>query len=178
MAPKSHRKQGFLEELLSTGKIRRYHAETVLGPQSLAEHSWGTVILLIHFWPESRPEVIRAALIHDIGELWSGDVPAPTKWKFPVLADIVEGIEQDCLKHFGMEIKGLTEEEEAQLSVCDLLELMTFVVHERRSGRCAVRIKPFNELLELVKERSKRAGSEAPWRYALELAETHAFLGG
>ncbi|GAA6176916.1 hypothetical protein [Sulfitobacter pacificus] len=43
--------------------------------------------------PDPSVELLRAALIHDDGEFAVGDMKAPSKDKFPVIADALEELE-------------------------------------------------------------------------------------
>lgn len=62
------------------GRVTRYHAQTLLRPENVAEHTFGLVnLLMILTERQLRPELIMAAMAHDMGEYVSGDIPSPVK---------------------------------------------------------------------------------------------------
>lgn len=102
----------------SGGAVQRCHTVRHQGSYSNAEHSWGVAMLLLQLYPE-YPGLLAAALVHDIPEAVTGDVPATVKhgsddhefddyilstWELPTLG-------------------ALTEKEKHALKTCDKLEL-------------------------------------------------------
>ncbi|HUX13202.1 MAG TPA: HD domain-containing protein [Spirochaetia bacterium] len=63
-----------LKDTLRTGWVLR----GIRNPESVADHSWGTAFLCMLFGPEAGVDVgiaCRIALIHDIAECRTGDIP-------------------------------------------------------------------------------------------------------
>ena len=75
-----------IEAVMRFGSVKRWHMLDTTKTQSLAEHS-GNVALLAHLIAHSAPgmffgssrEATMYALMHDIGEVFTGDIPTPTK---------------------------------------------------------------------------------------------------
>jgi len=138
--------------LLETGLVRRFHTEGRLLPQSVAEHSWGVAVLLLHFWPDSRSEVIREALGHDMGEYVSGDLPAPVKWNSTVIKEAHDKIADEFREKI-FPSNELDNLEHARLKAMDYLELMHFLVKEKQSGRTPSHMAPLKKLGIMVIDR-------------------------
>lgn len=86
-----------LHEVFLAGFVRRWHTSPDLAHTGdrIDGHSGrvARIILLLH--PDPSVDLLRAALIHDDGESVVGDMKAPTKDKFPVIADALE--EMECI---------------------------------------------------------------------------------
>ena len=117
-----------LQNIIHAANTHRWHNQQQLGGthETVAHHSTITA-LLAHYLvnecdleqltsTESRYAVLRACLIHDLGEYWVGDVPNPTKRKLGIsqqldaieskqrlnkldLLDLALTIEQQCVVH-------------------------------------------------------------------------------
>jgi hypothetical protein len=121
-----------LENILQArggGAVQRCHTVRHQGSYSNAEHSWGVAMLLLQLYPE-YPSVLAVALVHDIPEAVTGDVPATVKhggddhdfddhilaaWELPTLAS-------------------LSEDEKLVLKTCDKLELWLWAREQLEAG--------------------------------------------
>src|SRR5262245_12780535 len=60
-----------LFKIYEAGSVRRYHAKHTLVDQSVADHTWG--VMLVLYWlyhPEPPPaSMLRSALFHDVAEI-------------------------------------------------------------------------------------------------------------
>tara|TARA_R110000765_G_scaffold20749_2_gene53649 strand:- start:347 stop:865 length:519 start_codon:yes stop_codon:yes gene_type:complete len=115
------------------GAVIRYHTARSHRAQSVAEHSWGVAQLVLGVIPEPSRELLKAALNHDLPELWTGDVPAPTKWAFPVIADALKDAESQFHDAFATHYH-ITEVEQRILKFCDMAELVLWALEERKMG--------------------------------------------
>lgn len=61
------------------GEVRRYHTFPVLHQQSVGEHTWQAMRVLCAIWPDAPRAVLLYAMVHDCGELRTGDIPYPHK---------------------------------------------------------------------------------------------------
>lgn len=68
--------------LVRSGSTQRFHTEAgdLIKTQDVAQHSYGVFwfVLALTKFTASR-DLLIAAMAHDAGERWVGDVPAPTK---------------------------------------------------------------------------------------------------
>jgi len=107
-----------------SGKVLRYHSNPVMARlfQTDADHAWGCAALLFVLHPSPSLELIKAAIFHDSGERWAGDMPAPAKWKNPKLAEDHATVEKELADEKGIPTFELDEEEENWLKFVDRLE--------------------------------------------------------
>ena len=73
-----HRVVG-IHPIYRSGSVRRWHANPDVPAQTLADHQGRVAQIILFFWPDASAELIYAALHHDCGELYVGDVPGPIK---------------------------------------------------------------------------------------------------
>lgn len=85
------------------GAVKRYHTKRTLRVQSVAEHTFG-MLMLVKQVLEQHDEVYseadvfwlyNAIMHHDLPELYTGDVPAPIKRAHPELGPLLDSIEKD-----------------------------------------------------------------------------------
>ena len=115
------------------GDVTRFHTVPMLRPQSVASHSWGVATILLDLDPNCPAHLIKAALYHDVAEHITGDVSAPTKWRYPELAEILSRIEDEVERDLGLTVE-LTEAEKARLKFADMTELVLYCCQEYRLG--------------------------------------------
>ncbi len=69
------------------GAVARWHTmPQVGGPLTVNAHSWGVAVFILTFH-DGVPSLnlIKAALLHDAHERWSGDTPSPARRAIPLL---------------------------------------------------------------------------------------------
>jgi len=136
--------------LLSGGKVHRYHQDGQ--PQSVSEHTWRMLVILLHFWPLANRSMILAALYHDVAERYTGDIPNPVKRHSPQVAEVVKQMERDFHEHLHISTTSeLTVEDQARVSCADYLELC--ITCKERHGRRARQI--YERGVYLVLEHAK-----------------------
>jgi hypothetical protein len=111
---------------LHGGNVRRYH-QTGLGvTQSVAEHTWRLLIILLHICPDASEKLIRTAIYHDVPEGFLGDIAAPTK-RHPLLAEALDSMEAEFVALLELPSeKALSATDYARLKCADYLELCMF----------------------------------------------------
>lgn len=127
--------------LYAAGRVSRYHTADVPA-QSLAEHSWGVAMICARIYPQGDgygplpARLLQAALLHDLAEVETGDVPAPTKWTNPHLDDELEDVETRFELRHGYRIimLSLTAREERILKWADMFELVIYNHHQVKMG--------------------------------------------
>ncbi len=89
-------------------------------------------MILFKIQPKVGVAVIKAALVHDLAESVTGDVPFPVKRGHPKLADSLRAIEQEFNERHGL--TDLAGEELALLKWADMAELCLFTQQEILMG--------------------------------------------
>lgn len=109
------------------GRVKRYHAWITLKEQTVAEHAWNVASIYVEiFGMPSRAEVLYFCLHHDSGELWAGDAPFGIKQKMKGLDDLMKKAEAIGLQMLEIKLPDLTVIEQAQVKICDLLEMFEY----------------------------------------------------
>jgi len=122
-----------ISKLRDGGAVVRYHTLRTNRKQSVAEHSHGVAMLVLHVYPEAEVGVLKAALYHDLSEVVTGDIPATSKWLSPVLAH-EENLLADVFRDkYGLRLD-LTAFEKHLLKWCDMMELVLWTMEEYAMG--------------------------------------------
>ena len=117
-----------IERLYRTGFGQRYamHPEMAWTAQTLAHHQWGVAVLLLKLFPDLSPVLLEEALLHDTGEPGTADASYVAKQAYPALAEVLDECEAVERADLGVPETYLTDEERAQLELCDRLESYLF----------------------------------------------------
>ena len=120
----------------NAGAVIRYHTVRTIRQQTLADHQWNVVMILLWVFPEAPSHLLRAALMHDLPEYHTGDVPATAKWGHEPLAAALEAAECDAWGMLGVTdpVAGLAPDEKCLLKFCDGAELVLWCMEEGRMG--------------------------------------------
>ena len=114
--------------------VSRFHTMPTIGHQSVAEHSYGVVMLVIWLTDgAASANLMKAALYHDLPEHFLGDIPAPAKWDYPDLKEAAHRVEEQVHKRAGTELE-LTTAEHNLLKIADMLELICYCAEQLRLG--------------------------------------------
>lgn len=127
-----------LETILAAGNVARFHAHTLVRPQSVGAHS-ANVAMICLMLSETTPSatLLLAALTHDYGEVRTGDIPAPCKWRLSLTAlDELGALESEVLDAAGLNdyTMMLTPKEKSILKLADTAECALKCIHERQLG--------------------------------------------
>jgi 5'-deoxynucleotidase YfbR-like HD superfamily hydrolase len=117
------------------GAVKRYHVKRTHRIQTVAEHTFGMLMLVKQVATDSLladGKLYEAILHHDLPELFTGDIPAPIKRVHPELGPLMDSIEED-LKPLHQEFN-LTPEQGALLKWADRMELVLWCLEEFRMG--------------------------------------------
>lgn len=120
---------------LESGSVIRYHALPGVRPQLNGHHVYGvlTIILYLTKGRASRRLLIEAVL-HDSGELVSGDVPHSAKRDHPEYADLSRKVERDArARDMLLPDQAISLHDAAILKLSDVLEgLVWCELHESK----------------------------------------------
>lgn len=120
------------------GDIIRFHTARVIRPETVGQHSFNVVnLILILTDGEASKSLILAALMHDMGEIATGDIPAPVKRLFTgdTLSE-VRSMEDKAVQSMHPYLSGvdLSPEDEALLELCDRLDGLLKCMDELTMG--------------------------------------------
>lgn len=157
--------------------VRRYHTEGMHEHQRLDAHSWGVAMLVDYLagdmGVEDRLALMRAALVHDLGEYRTGDIPAPAKRNMGI-REVCANFEATVLSLNGIYLPGLTEEQERILSLADAADGALHCIAERRKGNINVVeiYKNFTNYLTHEQDIGRTVAERALFSFILEEWET------
>lgn len=117
----------------AAGNIKRFHTVLTIGEQTIASHSWNVAMIVMTIKPDASTNLLKAALVHDMAEIETGDIPAQVKWSCVRLANAVKDIEEDFEAEHDI-IFPLTEEEALILKIADMMELVQYVHEQWKMG--------------------------------------------
>lgn len=137
-----------LRNILHSGEVVRFHAHTGMEKQKNSEHQWGVAMILQHIYPECSKTCLLAALTHDAHEYFTGDIPAPTKWKNPALASILSEMESQWEEENGIKFD-LHPDECMAIKLADTLDGMWTCILQVRCGRIDAK-RPFRGWREFI----------------------------
>jgi hypothetical protein len=128
-----------LFEAWKSGTVKRFHVMETILPNLVSEHSWGAALVLLMMWPNARPSLITAAILHDFGEKATGDMPGPVKWDNPVLESEMDRMEREHMKarlpeHLCSVVEGLSAGDWGLIEICDRTEFCLRMIYERMLG--------------------------------------------
>lgn len=116
------------------GAVRRYHVQRTLRQQTIAEHTFGMLMLIkqVRAGTFISPALYDAVLHHDLPELFTGDMPAPIKRAHPDLGPLMDSIEEGLAPLY-LE-PDLDAEDTALLKWADRMELVLWCLEEIKMG--------------------------------------------
>jgi len=130
-----------LQFICDGANTRRYHTIPTLCQETVGHHSHG-VALLAHLIMDNRaynPQVIYAALLHDMAEHQTGDVPAPSKREFGIAEQFNE-LEDRILRSSGFPMPTLSSQDQRVLKLADIAQGALFCVQELEMGNSKMRV--------------------------------------
>lgn len=110
-------------DLRQAAMTKRCHTVPTIGSQTVGEHSYHVAMLVMEL-TAGQPSLalVKAALYHDLAETATGDVPATTKWRSPMLKHKLDIMETVFNNRHGLSVH-LSTEEALILKWADALEL-------------------------------------------------------
>ena len=132
-----------VQALLQAGEVERLHAVPHVNNYNVGFHSWGVAVIITLLHPNPSANLLKAALLHDVGERYVGDVPSSIKWMGETAAEarrLHQQVEDDVLRLFHVfEIcKPLDNEEQLWLKGADMLEFLIWCRRQMAMGNTNV----------------------------------------
>jgi 5'-deoxynucleotidase YfbR-like HD superfamily hydrolase len=121
---------------MSAGNVTRYHTIRMIHKQSVAEHSWGVAMVILWLYGHEHvpASLMRAALLHDVAEVATGDMPAPVKWSSEQLSQAMINAENTFNEEHGLGDLDLPMNLSRILKFADMCELIIFCLGEANMG--------------------------------------------
>ncbi len=127
-----------IQELRDAGAVKRYHTVPTLRTQNIAEHSWNIACLVLEIDPEASAELLAAAMFHDVGELYTGDIPANFKWEYPLITkNLCEA--EDMFRDKMAPAHALSGMERDILKFADTAECVLWCIEEAQMGNRTIK---------------------------------------
>jgi len=126
-----------IDKIYRSGRVLRWHSYPEIECQTNAQHQWGVAVIIMANHPNPSAELLKAALLHDAGEIVVGDMPKPCKDKKPELLAEYEKAEALALDGMGIKLN-LTKKEQAWLEWAGRAEAYRWMV----ANNHALRHKP------------------------------------
>lgn len=128
-----------LESVLPARHVKRFHTSTFIGQQTVADHSWGVAVIALHLCQGLSAEetfmVVRAALLHDVTERWTGDMPGDFKAQNPQMKQEYTLEEGKLEVSAGIsDVLDLAPGRMAIVAMADKLDLMHTIVDQQKLG--------------------------------------------
>jgi 5'-deoxynucleotidase YfbR-like HD superfamily hydrolase len=113
------------------GAVMRWHTHRHLAGSGdrVDGHSARVAILILQFFPRARPELIKWALIHDLGEYATGDIASPAKRANPGLYAQFADLEETAIVALGFELDELMPYEKKLLALADGFDAYLWGLH-------------------------------------------------
>lgn len=138
-----------------SGKVRRWH--TCVGmEQNLADHSHGVAMIIALLHPNPSANLLKAALAHDLGEFYTGDMPSPVK-RDDVIRERLKELESEARHSMGIPDWPLTEEEHHWLAFADAYETLLFITYVAKNGPAVSHLE-YNMVVEKVNKNATALG--------------------
>lgn len=164
-------------EFMETGRrVRRYHTLPQLDYQPIDGHSWGVAMLVQIIVGQSALAsrlypLTMAALVHDLAEYHTGDLPAPAKRKLGV-RDQFGAYEAELLGGVGLGWEAtLDAADKRVLKIADAAEGCLQSIHERKMGNKYAIIAFKNFWSYLHDELGLDRPSDDSWGFTPEVGE-------
>ena len=148
-----HLKQ--VQMVLQGGAVKRYHSLFTVQQQTVAAHSFRVAMLaLILMDSQPRAALLHAALVHDLAEAHTGDIPAQVKVALGLTERFAE-LENNLLDNCGLAPLTLTVTEQRALKLADCLDGVLFCNEEIALGN--------SKMLEIRERYLSYIASQGPY---------------
>lgn len=133
------------------GDVLRHHTYHTLKPETVSQHTFNMINLLVMLHPEPSTNLIKACLWHDVAEAYTGDIPSPAKKAFPELKQASLHAEDIINEKLGFTVT-LSESESDWLHGIDKLDYLMWLTEQ--PGTEAVQQK-FSGIIKRIMEDEK-----------------------
>jgi len=123
----------------AVGEVVRYHTWSTHHKQSVGEHSWQILRILLTIWPGAPRRMMIHTVKHDMGEMM-GDIAYPFKQLVPELkhgsVKAEEHVMREMAKTIGIPRNSgsLSRYEYVVFKLCEHIEMWEYGLHEMNMG--------------------------------------------
>lgn len=166
------------------GQVTRYHTLPRIRDQSVGEHSWQVMRIMLAGWPNCTRTALIHALTHDCAEVITGDLPYPVKILAPGLRESLMFLEKQArdkmYANFGLpvEYKEIQQFELDYVKLCEYIEMWEWSAHESNLGNkyaMTVRLNCWTQMEEKIIELEKRGFTEITERISNYISHRIAY---
>jgi len=155
--------------------VKRFHTTHRTQEETVGHHSSNVAAIVLHLDTNARRELLIAALLHDVPEVYTGDVPAPFKWDHPAIKQGLKDGEDAFVRELGLPQYELSTEETMLLKLADMTDLVLSSLEEMGRGNNSARELVANgmwyiqhmEVAEELKEKVNQLVKEVKKRWQL-----------
>lgn len=139
------KEEEFVHDPRRAGSIHRYHAQTHIVTQTVAEHTWQLMRIATTIWPDIPRHVMLYIQYHDVAEGMTGDLPYTTKLRDPEIKERMDIMEVGALKRMRQlwdlpEVPKITDEEKRFVKACEYLEFAEYSFVEWNLGNSYIQV--------------------------------------
>lgn len=117
------------------GRVARYHTWPLITRQDISQHSWQVWRIMRAIWGPKIPwDVTEQVLLHDVGEVRTGDAPYPIKRDNPALKAEMDRLEEHALEEQGIHLQPLLPFWRWAIKVAHTIEMMELGLDELAAG--------------------------------------------
>ncbi len=127
-----------LDFIISGSDVKRYHTVSTISTETVGHHSHGVALLTALICPFASRRVLLAALLHDLAECETGDIPSPAKRRMN-LNEQVSQFEETVLRQHDLVMPYLSDEEKRILKLADIAHGALFCLKEMQMGNSKLR---------------------------------------
>lgn len=128
-----------IEFILNGADVVRYHTIRTLVTETVGHHSHQVALLTLMLKPEASRELLTAALLHDLAEHITGDLPSPSKRAYGI-GEQVSALEDKLLTEAGLSMPSMTPAERRTLKLADIAQGALFCSREIALGNTKLRL--------------------------------------
>ena len=144
----------------SLKRLIRYNTRMRLTDEDVSQHSYFVSLFCLRIMKEldltieEKYEILVKALLHDIGEIETSDIPYDIKLNNPQIKEILKSVEKDYYNNHWNEYKNIlfnnNEKEEVILKLADTYSVKQYTLNE------IIFENKNNEMIEIFESSKKR----------------------
>jgi 5'-deoxynucleotidase YfbR-like HD superfamily hydrolase len=139
-----------LDFIINGADVKRYHTVKTHTQETVGHHSHGVATLCLLFDPNPSTSLLKAALLHDLTEQFTGDIPSPAKRELGIANDIGV-LEKRLMQNAGISMPTLSNHERRTLKLADIAHGALFCLKEMSMGNVDIR-KVYDRYISYAEE--------------------------
>ena len=139
-----------LDFIINGADVKRYHTVKTHTQETVGHHSHGVATLCLLFDPNPSTSLLKAALLHDLTEQFTGDIPSPAKRELGIANDIGV-LEKRLMQNAGISMPTLSNNERRTLKLADIAHGALFCLKEMSMGNVDIR-KVYDRYISYAEE--------------------------